>query len=709
MRAFQVFLDRKKIYTIKDLDNVLPEIRHYFRFSHRNQKQKYFNVPAAFDIETTSFYDADGNKAAIMYCWTFGIYGIVFFGRTWLEFVQLVNEIARRLGLNDRKRLVVYVHNLAFDFQFFRKHFSFIKVFAIDRRKPLYALTDTGIEFRCSYLLSGYGLAKLGDELTRYPVKKAVGDLDYSLIRHSKTEMTRKEINYCVQDVKVVMAYVQELIEDRGGIAHLPLTKTGFVRDYCRNACFYEPGVPRKKSLKRLRYHETMERLTLTPELYDALKRAFQGGFTHANVLYSGKTVKDVASYDFTSSYPAVMLAERFPMGYPEKIDTDTMTQSEFENNLLCYCCLFDIQFINIRERPEVYENYISSSRCFELKGGVINNGRVVRADQLFTTVTEQDFLIIKKFYEWDGFRVSGFYRWMRGYLPTDFVKAILKLYEDKTTLKGVAGKEQEYMVAKGMLNSCYGMAVTDIIREINDYDYNTGEWREPRFPLTEPEINKYNNSWSRFLYYPWGVWVTSYARRNLFTAIYEAGPDYVYSDTDSIKLRNAAAHADYFKEYDRLITGQLERAMSWHGIDAARIRPKTIKGIEKPLGVWDYEGTYTRFKTLGAKRYLTETNGKLSMTVAGLNKSVTLPYLESRYTNVFRAFRDGLFIPAGETGKQTHTYIDDTRRGYITDYRGRTAAYEELSCIHLEPAEYELGIAQEYKDYIKYMKGGFM
>ena len=134
---------------------------------------RVYEVPASFDIETTSFY-VDNYKAAIMYEWTFGINGNVIIGRTWEEFETMMNEITEYLHLADDLRLIVYVHNLSFEFQFMRKHFEWLKIFAIDTRKPIYAITTSGIEFRCSYLLSGYGLAKLGDELQKYPDRKSV-------------------------------------------------------------------------------------------------------------------------------------------------------------------------------------------------------------------------------------------------------------------------------------------------------------------------------------------------------------------------------------------------------------------------------------------------------------------------------------------------------------------------------------------------------
>ena len=152
-------------------------MRKYFRFAYSNKKVKYFNVPAAFDIETSSFFRSTGKdkeKVAIMYEWTFGLYGTVMIGRTWKEFEDMIHELADILDLNDEKRLIVYVHNLSYEFQFIRKHFNWTKVFSIENRKPIYAITDFGIEFRCSYLLSGYSLAKLGDQLRVYKVKRTV-------------------------------------------------------------------------------------------------------------------------------------------------------------------------------------------------------------------------------------------------------------------------------------------------------------------------------------------------------------------------------------------------------------------------------------------------------------------------------------------------------------------------------------------------------
>ena len=215
-----------------------------------NKKETFLNIPAAFDIETSSFYDRDV-KCAITYEWTFGIGYIKddefrrlkTYGRTWEQFITLLDCISKLLSLDERRRLVVYVHNLPYEWQFMRKHFSWTKVFFIDQRKPVYAINNMGIEFRCSLKLSGKSLANTANDLLKYKAKKMVGDLDYSLIRTPITPLTPTELGYCEADVEVILCYIQEKIEQEGDITRIPLTKTGYVRRYCKNACFPESEV----------------------------------------------------------------------------------------------------------------------------------------------------------------------------------------------------------------------------------------------------------------------------------------------------------------------------------------------------------------------------------------------------------------------------------------------------------------------------------
>ena len=219
----------------------LVEIKSKMPTITTNKRITFYNVASAFDIETSSFYELE-EKRAIMYEWTFGIGEAVTYGRTWDEFKTLMSAVTLILGLSENKRLVVYVHNLPYEFQFIRKHFNWINVFLLDDLKPVYAITDTGIEFRCSLKLSGKSLANTAKDLVTNKLHKMVGDLDYSKLRTPFTPLTEKELRYCEYDVRVVIAYIEEKIAQDGNITKIPLTNTGYVRGYCRDACFPEMG-----------------------------------------------------------------------------------------------------------------------------------------------------------------------------------------------------------------------------------------------------------------------------------------------------------------------------------------------------------------------------------------------------------------------------------------------------------------------------------
>lgn len=651
-----------------------------------NKNIGYVNIPAAFDIETSSFY-INGEKQSTMYIWMFGIDNMVTYGRTWTEFETFIHVLEKVMGLNFDTRLVVYVHNLAYEFQFMRKHLEWNEVFLLEERKPVYAHTD-GIEFRCSIKLSGgKSLAKVGEDLHKYKVQKMVGDLDYTKIRHSKTRLTEKELGYCENDIRVLLSYIREKIETDGDITKIPLTNTGYVRNYCRKSCY-----KRWKNYRRL-----MDRLTIEPDEYKQLKRAFQGGFTHANAYYVNQIILNVGSNDLASSYPTVMVLEKFPMSKAKRIETIESPQ-EFVQMLKSYCCMFDLELYDV-EPKLTQDNPISASKCIVLDGAVENNGRIVYASHLIITCTEQDFFIYAKFYNWGEFNISNMYVYEKAYLPTPFVKSILKLYKDKTELKGIIEEYVNYMISKNMINAAYGMMVTDINRK--SFIYEGGQYKVGQ-PNVINNMKKYNKNIRRFLYYPWGVWVTAYARANLFSAIASLGSDYIYADTDSVKYINPDKHTQYFADYQKLIQSKIAKSAEHHKIDPSEFSPKNSKGIPQTLGLWDFEGIYDRFKTLGAKRYLTEKNGKYTLTVAGVNKKSACEYLV-KTGDPFGNFKKDLIIPEEYTKRNILTYIDTPTSGTVIDYEGVPNHYEEMSSVHMEGTTYEFSMSENF---VKYLKG---
>lgn len=658
------------------------------------RKGKAYNHPMSFDIETSSFYSHDElhEKTSIMYIWQFAIDDIVVTGRTWSEFLGLMLRLKRFYKLGDGKRLIIYVHNLGYEFQFIRKLFKWSKVFAVDSRRVCYAITDD-FEFRCSYLLSGYSLDTLAHVYNLRDQK--LHTLDYEKIRTPLTKLTDEEIHYCVNDVLVVNDFIKMKIEQYGNLVNIPLTSTGEVRKDARKKVLHpvksnKLGKTGYKIQNKLRIQSVKE--------FEVLRQAFQGGFTHANAFEVGKVIDDVGSFDFTSSYPYVMLSERFPMSAGKYYETPSYKQYKMITKTMLTVGLFHVKHL---QPKDLTDSPISLSRVLQPKDYVVNNGRIVYLGDGYIVMTNVDLEIYKEFYSFD-MDIIYLYAYVQDYLPKEYVELIMDYYNKKTTLKGVKGREVEYMHAKQKLNSLYGMMVTNPLNDDIDYHADGEPWTVTP-PDTMHALEKYNNSKNRFTFYPWGVFVTAYARRNLFTGIKEFGRDYIYSDTDSLKVRNYDKHMEYINSYNDMTQIKIKKMCNRWGIDYEV--PKTIKGVEKPLGVWDFEGVYTHFKTLGAKRYLYDVDGDYHLTVSGINKKKGKEFLEAQ-ENPYEAFNNHLYIPKEKTGKNMLTYIDTPRKGTIVDFQGNEYDYYQPTSIHMEPTFYNMSLSELYVRYLNSVQG---
>lgn len=674
-------------YNNKEFINALPKVLKK-DFKGNSKGEYFYNHPVSFDIETSSFYSHDEKheKTAIMYIWQFCIDDLVVIGRTWQEFQALMIRLTFMLGLDENHKMVIYVHNLSYEFQFIRKLFKWSKVFALEPRKVCYA--DTGpFEFRCSYLLSGYSLENLAKAYNLRDQK--LHTLDYKKIRTPLTKMSDEEISYCVNDVLVVCDFIKMKIEQYNNVASIPLTSTGEVRKEARKKVLHSTGHNKLSKTG----HRIQEKLQMNDRKeFETCRQAFQGGFTHANAFEVNAVNENISSYDFTSSYPYVMLSEQYPMSKGVRIVMPSNKEYEETNKrFLTIACL---EIKNLKP-IDITDNPISLSRVIKPSKVTTNNGRVVYMKHGYVVVTNIDFEIYKQFYNF-GYKVIYMYRYRKEYLPKEYIELILEYYNKKTTLKGVQGKEIEYMHAKQKLNSLYGMMVTNPLRPEIVLEET---WDVKEMDINEA-LDKYNHSKTRFTFYPWGVFVTAYARRNLFTGIKEFGRDYIYSDTDSLKVKHRERHLQYIEDYNRETQEKLKVMCQVHGIEYSV--PKTVKGVPKPLGVWDFEGTYSHFKTLGAKRYLYDIDGELHITVSGIRKSNGQKYL-SKFKDPYKVFCDGMEIPKEETGKNILTYMDTRKTGVIEDYQGNVYEYDQPTGIHMEETTCSIGLAS---DFIRYLQG---
>ena len=664
-----------------------PEIKLKRQF--RKPALKYYNCSCGFDIETTNCV-VDGEKQAWLYEWTFGIKDTIIIGRYWSEFLTL---LAILQSIYSAARWVIYVHNLGFEFQFFRGYIQPDEVFAVDNRSVVYCRKDN-LEFRDSAILAALPLSKVADNLLNHSIKKLKGDLDYSLIRTSETELTNEELQYCINDVLIILYYIDEQIDEFGDITKIPLTNTGRVREHCRKHCLYTTNSKGKK-VRNTKYLELMEMEKLTTDLYQLSKLAFRGGFVHSSIINNMMTLEKVGSYDLTSAYPSFMVAKKFPVGEPMR--EEYLTVEEYERYIEFYGTLSMVKYTNLRMKKTVFDSYLSwiPAKMTGENIAQLNNGRITKAGELTLAITNLDYEIIKNTYDYDSVEFFNNYLWEMDYLPKELIECVLEFFTKKTTLKGVKGKEAEYQNSKGKLNSCYGMMVQDPLKEAGEY--SNGEWSLKSLDIDEA-IEKYNNAYKRFTYFPHGLWITGYCRKAIWDAILAAGEDYVYTDTDSVKLLNPEKHSAYFKAYDKQIKKELLKCLKYYNLDPNLIEPKTIKGTVSLLGSFCYEGLYDEFKTLGAKRYMVRVGNEYELTCAGVSKSA-VDYIVSK--GGFEFFNLDMKIPASATGKLTHCYIDTPFTATIMDYKGNYSQVEAKSAVYLEPAEYAINPDQEWVDWL--------
>ena len=586
----------------------------------KGKRKRYDNTIYTFDIETTSFLILNNEQIPAtkylelskkeqeqcifmsnMYIWMFGINGIVYYGRTWEELKGFLIRL-ENWGTDCKK--YVFVHNLAYEFQFLRNILNIKNVFARKSRKPIkFELEDFNIEFRCSYMMSNCSLEKLAD-VYKLDVKKLVGNLDYSLMRNSKTELTEKELAYCENDCLVVYKYIEKELETYETMKGLPLTSTGHVRKELKS-----------KIEKDYSYINKVRRsVNIDGHVYNLLIDAFAGGYTHANWIYADEVIKNVNSYDFTSSYPYVMLTEKYPASEFRKIGVTKIEQMKS-----CFAYIVHVKFTNIK--CKYYNNFISQSKCKKIYKGRYDNGRVMGAEELEIVLTDVDLKFIFETYEFESYEFLECYYSIYDYLPKQFLEFILEKYVNKTKFKNVEGKEVEYALEKAKFNSLYGMTVTNNIKDEVIFENDNG-WSEKAISNEKIQELLEKEKKLGFLSFSYGVWVTAYARYNLLSNLIKLDEYVIYADTDSLKLREGF-DIEVINNYNKSVTEKIKKVSDELEIDINKFCPLDSKGIKHELGVFDHDAFYKEFITQGAKKYayIDSKDNKIHITVSGVPK----------------------------------------------------------------------------------------
>ena len=630
------------------------------RRTKANKGRLYMDMIAAFDIETTRLQDMD---QSIMYIWQFQLDMVcTVIGRTWDEYRIFTDKLNHSLKAD----LIVFIHNASYEWQFLKGVFEFASedIFAMDNRKVLKFKKDK-IEYRCSWLQSNMNLQKFTETCGAEHVK--LKDFDYEKVRYPWTPLSPEEIAYCVHDVQgLVEAMRNKMKMDKDTVYTLPLTSTGYVRREV------------KKSVAMFMPHDWIQGILPDLEVYDVLLEAFRGGNTHANRYYADEILHNVQSWDRSSSYPDVQLNCRFPVSAFRKVEHADMVKFldllERKKAILFRC-----RFTCVKLRDPFYGcPYMSISKIRGADGVVSDNGRVLSAEKMECTLTDVDFLIMLDVYKWERMDIIDMWFARYGKLPKAITDPTRKFYVNKTSLKGSTGDEYLYMKSKNMLNSVYGMSAQRPVRLPIRYDGL--QLYEDRDADRQALLDRSNSR--AFQSYAFGVWVTAWARYRLHEGIEIVGTDnFVYCDTDSVKYLDRPG-------IDWTAYNEFRKKDSLHSGAWADDRD----GIRHYMGVYEHDGSYEQFKTLGAKKYCYVDASGLHLTVAGVNKKKGAGELLEN--GGIDAFKEGfIFFDAGGT----ESVYNDIAEPFTVQEDGHPLLI--TSNIVIKPSTYTLSMTDEYRD----------
>ena len=563
---------------------------------------------------------------------------------------------------------VFYCHNFPYDYVFIRKFLiekmgTPEKALNVKPHYPILLKFKNGIILKDSLILAQKSLERWSNDL-QVEHTKAVGKWDYDKPRNQDCRFSRDEKLYIEHDTLAGVECLQKTMDNLNKrIYSIPFTATGIVRE-----ATLEIG-------KGYQAHSLFTKISPDYNIYCILEKVFHGGYTHANRYFIEQTIEGpVIAYDFISSYPYVILSEKFPM--EQFVPWHDCTASDIIESSDCYAFIFKLILYDFEVRDSLQPMpMLQFSKMENAINCIQDNGRVLQGSYAEIYLTEMDLKIFLEQYKAKKHACVDVYYSRKEYLPRWFTDYVYQLFKDKTYLKGL--DPVDYMIAKGKVNSCYGMMVQKAIQDNIIEDYDTGVYEysnlDPRTgeeTTPEKQYEKYLHNRNKVLPYQWGVWVTAYAFYNLFQLGKCAGT-WLYSDTDSC----------YGKDWDNGKVDEYNNAVRCK-LSNNGYQPFEYKGKTYLIGSAALDGVYSQFRTLGAKRYATRgiEDNELHITVAGVPK-VGASCLHNNIDN----FSKGFIFPGTVTGKKQHTYFF-VEESYIDDKGNLTG-----DSIDLSPCDYLL------------------
>ncbi len=681
----------------------------------RSRRERHHHTPyvAAFDTETSTI-TMDGNQIAFMYVWQMAVENEAFYGRTWSEFKRCLQKMKNEMHLAVDYKLIVYVHNLKYDFGFYKKEINLDgnDFVARSRRTVLKHIMDDCFEVRDSAVYTEEPLEHMGEEIG---IPKMQG-YDYSRIRHALTPLTPKELEYCEHDVLILTKYFRLEAEKLNcSIYKLALTATqkikrGINEEFARESRMYQNMIM-SRQLKD-NDHDN--------HILDLLKHAFFGAFNYSSQLIRGITQKNVAGIDISACYGAQCLLHPYPVGKFTPIELPESTD-DLKNNpryagkaMLITFAAKDVsaKYADIGFLPINVHNY------WQRPASDINNvaaKRVLTASKLEMTLTDVDFRLFLEFYSYSAIKFVSIMASDYGDMPPYMIRSIEKTHRKKLEIQRrnniikssrplTLAEQLEYTHAKTGVSRIYGILVQDPVRDI--YEWN------PEINDIQKNGEQKNKSQFQPVLYQWGVWVVAWARYEILRLLIKlsgTGKNFddsktLYSDTDSLYFKLAESDIEIVKSYNDMINAKISNVAKKY-----RLIPEALTGIGTLKITY-----YQQFKTTGIKQYCYVQDDVFDYRCAGLtrpdyqyddnnnqlfNEDGTpvnngMTFFDNFASNEERmaAFCREMSIPASDAHVKRNYYNDEPLKNPIevTDYLGNTTTVQPKSWVVISESGFD-------------------
>jgi len=426
----------------------------------------------------------------------------------------------------------------------------------------------------------------------------------------------------------------------------------------------------------RWQYSNFMNSDEITEESVEFWHEAMRGGLSMISNRLREK-ILNAASLDVTSQYPCVLLSKKFPYGPDFPIPDD----EKFKRELL----LSNYYNVGFTARMRLKGIRMKGEGClpFTDKSAYNNPNRITgwgtymgdyhEYEGVFTFA---DWMVWRDMATFESVEIIEGVTYQLEYVPKRLVQFILKLYEDKTRLKGVTGEEYVYAMVKAILNSVsfgkfaqyplYPQMVPD----------ETGRFHKAEASELRAEHRRFN--------YRIGVMIPAYARLMMYNFIGDRWGDTIQVCTDAVYFDLPYSEikrvADDWNKEVRSMWVEIAKRQS---VNIEQFCPSTVKGVPKLLGEMEIEHDgkslmfVARSKTYWEYDWRKPDGERLILTTAGkCKKELYDEVMRQAGGSEFDAFNylcnnRALFVEAGKSGRKSKLLVEYDKNNRYKDYRG--------------------------------------